>query len=188
VWDILKIHDRYSIAYVPSTDDTFIFFIDKGRVVNLSCKGPWAEFCDFLLDYALRDELSEKNRLKAPIFSEMKSFALNPQPSGGGVVLELRNGVQKMLRFTANQYARLKQVRDDVSLPGVFIDFNDLCSQTNIVPELVDGFLENCKGIISSVVEKNGHVDFRFIAEKWSRISLTVSELQELIDVLQSVS
>jgi hypothetical protein len=188
LWNILELHDRYSVAYVPFTDEAFIFFIAKGRLVNLSCKGPWAEFCDFLLGYDLRDELQEGNGLKAPLFSESNLFALKPQPSGGPIVLELRNGVHKMLRFTVSQFEKLKQVRDDVSSPGAFIDFNALCSQTDTVPVLVDGFLENCKGIITGVVEKNARVDFRFVAEKWLRIPLTFSELQELIDVMQRVS
>ncbi len=188
VWNVLEIHDRYSVAYVPSIDEAFIFFIASGRVVSLSCRGPWAEFCDFLLDYELRDELTEQNRLKGPWISETKLFALKPEPPGGFIVLEVRNGVQKMLRFTANQYERLKQVRADVFSPGAFIDFADVCSQTSIAPVLVDGFLENCKGIVTSVDEKNDRVDLRFVAEKWVRIPLAVSELQELINVLQRVS
>jgi hypothetical protein len=185
IWNILEKGDVYAMAYVPFTDSVFLYFLTKGRTILLSCKGPYAEFCDFLLE-----ELSTIKQLEVdnPMTSASGWFSVAGDRNGGGVVLGIRNGVNKLIRIAVKDGRRLTSVNPDWKTPSKYVDFSKLCPDSAVTPREVDGFLDNCRGIVTSVEVKKDIFTVRLVAEQWSRIHLTQSELADLIKLLRRVS
>jgi hypothetical protein len=185
VWTILESGPRLAAAYVTDIDTVMIYFLRKARIVPLACVGPWQEFQEFLLETEIRQLFGRAGHHTA--LSRGGLFTLRVDRAQPAAILGVRNDVRKLVRFQASDMADLKRVRPDCALPGAEVDFAAACRAAGLRPVVVEGFLENCKGIIESVEPRGPQVTLRFVAEKWSSIPFSPLEWSELRRVLTSV-
>ena len=187
IWDILELGERFALAYVPFSDTVMIYFFTLGRTIPITCSNEaWKELCNLILGveprklfYSLKDK---------GIKSDHERFTLRVDIENKKILFEIKDGTNKLLRFTREQFNVINYYAPNSIKEGRNIDFAKVCSQVQIYPILTDGFLKNAKGVIDAIEENKKHITIHIIAERCLRIILSLNEFNELRSLIDRLS
>jgi hypothetical protein len=176
IWRILHFDWRFALAYVPDLEAARLCVFAECRELSVRCDRPWRELVDLVLCFE-SEQAHGPDPGRLPFTSISGNFWLERRPDRSSVLLNMRNGVVKNVRFTAADMARLAAARPDALEVGRRVDFARLAQAFGLDPQDL-GPADRARGVVTEVVPGRKRSTIRYVAERWLTIGLPLADFE----------